>query len=94
MEHLADMQCKRTLGGLSGVFNDEISLVTAIAQQDHQSMPSVEYDEDQTNQKQRFQARVYINLRPVGCGTGKNKPEAKLEAFKRALHNIAEPLYQ
>ena len=57
-------------------------------------MPQVEYKEDAANQASRFEATILINGKVVAIGTGSNKNQAKLDAHKYALLNIAKLVYQ
>jgi dsRNA-specific ribonuclease len=87
------MQCNFHINSLNGEVTDEVSLFTAVAKQQHQSMPTIEYTED-PQQQLRFKAFVSVNNRLVGVGIGQNKQQAKLEAHKHALNGMCEELYK
>ncbi len=57
-------------------------------------MPQVEYREDAASLAQRFEATLSVNGKVVALGAGSNKNQAKLDAHKYALQNIAKKLYQ
>lgn len=90
---VSNLQAKKQLSGIIGVFNEEVSLFTAVAQQEHQCKPEVLYTEDQSSETMRFIAEVFVNKQLVARGAGPNKDTAKLEAHKHALIAICKNIY-
>lgn len=87
------MQCNFHINSLNGEVTDEVSLFTAVAKQQHQSMPTIDYTEDPLQQL-KFRAHVSVNGRLVGVGIGQNKQQAKFEAHKHALNGMCDGLYK
>jgi len=89
----SSLKSSRNLASMNGDFNDEVSLLTQLAIQDFQCKPTVNYQEYSIGKKKGFEARVLINDETAGQGHGPNKDEAKREAHRRALQQIAPLLY-